>query len=204
MIDEIIVFQVGAIIFAFSSIVFLLLGKKKVLFDTEFFISFITTMSYVIMSLGVATTISFNGQTIYWSRWLFYIVACPLLMYDIIKILKISNKEYYQFALLTALTMFNGFLASYLSTSSRWIFLLLGSFAFICLLYLVFRGNDNSDFKHLKPFVFIGWSLFPVVFLLSPTGLGLLETTVSESLYLVLDVVTKMLFGIITIRLKTR
>lgn len=200
--DEILVFQLGAIVFGFSSFIFLFIGRKKTLFDTEFFISFFTAISYVLMSLGLATNTSLNGQVIYWSRWLFYLVACPLLIYDIAMILKISKEEYTKLALLTGLTMFNGFLASYILTSSRWIFFIFSSIAYVCLLFMVFKGKDDTKFKSLKPFVLVGWSLFPVVFILAPTGLGLLVTSTTETFYFVLDLITKLFFGIVTIRLK--
>jgi len=197
-----VVFQIGAIIFGLSSFIFLYIGRTKSLFDTEFFISFITATSYALMSLSVATTVSLGGQIIYWSRWLFYLVACPLLVYDIAKILHISREDFPKLALLTGLTMFNGFLASFIVTSSRWIFFFLSSIAFICLLFMIFKGETNTKFKSLKPFVLVGWSLFPFVFLLAPTGFGLLETSISETLYLVLDLITKLFFGIITIKMK--
>ncbi|MDG6256763.1 MAG: bacteriorhodopsin [Methanomicrobiaceae archaeon] len=202
MATEIIVFQIGAMIFAASSVVFLFGGTKKLMFDTEFFISFITSTSYVVMSLAIATTVALGGGTIYWSRWLFYMAACPLLMYDVVRISTTSHQEYPKFVLLTCLTMFNGFLASFIVTSSRWIFFLFGSAAFIGLLYMVSRGQENRASKTLKPFVYIGWSLFPVVFLLAPTGFGIFDAPVTAFLYLLLDIVTKLWFGIITIRMK--
>ncbi len=196
------VFQIGAVIFGLFSVFFLLLGRKKQLFGTEFFISFITTTSYVLMSTGIATIVSLNGQTIYWSRWLFYLAACPLLMYDVAKILHIADREYPKIALFTCLTMFNGFLASYIVTSSRWLFFGLSSAAYVCLLFIILRGKDTPAFRSLKPFVLFSWSLFPLVFLLAPTGFNVLETSVSETLYLILDVVTKSFFGILTIKMK--
>jgi sensory rhodopsin len=200
--SESLVFQIGAVIFGLFSFFFLLLGKKKQLFGTEFFISFITTISYALMSIGIATTISLNDQTIYWSRWLFYLTACPLLMYDVAKILHIADREYPKIALFTCLTMFNGFLASYIVTSSKWIFFGFSSIAFICLLYIILQGKTNPAIRSLKPFIIFSWSLFPVVFLLAPTGLEVLDTIVSETMYLVLDVVTKLFFGILTIKMK--
>ena len=200
--QEVLIFQLGATIFGISSFIFLTLGKKKIFFDTEFFISFITAISYAVMSLGIATTESIDGQMIYWSRWLFYICACSLLVYDIARILSISNNQYPKLALLTGLTMFNGFLASLITTQSRWIFFIFSSISFICLLYLIFQGKNNPEFKFIKFFILIGWSLFPLVFLLAPTGFGILQTFTSVSLYLILDLITKLFFGFLTIRLK--
>ncbi len=196
------IFQIGALIFAIASIYFLASGKNKPNFDTEFFISFITTTSYALMSQGIAVGTSLGGDTIYWSRWLFYMVACSLLMYDAAKILNIPDGDYPKLAILTWLTMFNGFLSSYIITSSRYIFYILGSAAFIGLLYNVLKGQDNPDFRTLKQFVLVGWTLFPIVFLLSPTGIGIINTSVAESSYLVLDVVTKIIFGLKTSSLK--
>ena len=200
--SEVLVFQMGAVIFALASVYFMFSGKKKPSFSTEFFISFITTTSYVLMSQSIAITTSLSGEIIYWSRWIFYMASCSLLMYDTSKVLSIYESDYPKMALLTGLTMFNGFLASYVTTSSRWLFYLLSSIAYIGLVYKVTQGEDNPKFNLLKPFVLVGWTLFPVVFLLAPTGIGLLNTSFSEAGYLVLDIATKILFGIQTSRLK--
>jgi sensory rhodopsin len=154
------------------------------------------------MSLGVATTPSSGGGIIYWSRWLFYMAACSLLMFDTARALNITTEDYSKMAIFTGLTMFNGFLASYIVTQSRWIFCGLSSAAYIGLLSFVMRGKENLQFRSLKPFVLIGWTLFPVVFILAPTGFGILETLIAEASYLILDIITKIIFGIMTSRLK--
>jgi sensory rhodopsin len=123
-------------------------------------------------------------------------------MYDTAKVLSISDKEYPKMALLTWLTMFNGFLSSYVVTSSRWIFFVLSSAAFAGLLYMVLHGEDNPEFGSLKPLVLVGWTLFPVVFLLAPTGVGVLGTATAEAGYLLLDIATKIAFGVMTSKLK--
>jgi sensory rhodopsin len=79
---------------------------------------------------------------------------------------------------------------------------MLSSAAFAGLLYMVIQGEDNPGFRSLKPFVLVGWTLFPAVFLLAPTGIGVLETAVAEAGYLLLDIATKIVFGINTSRLK--
>lgn len=196
------VFQTGGIIFAIASVMFLFGRTKKPNTMTEFFISFITTTSYAIMSLGIATTTSTGGAVIYWSRWLFYMAACSLLMFDTAHALSISLNEYPKMAIFTGLTMFNGFLASYIVTDWRWIFFALSSAAYLGLLSLVVRGQTNPQFRSLKPFVVIGWTLFPIVFILAPTGVSVLDTVVAEASYLILDVITKIIYGIKTARLK--
>ena len=51
-------------------------------------------------------------------------------------------------------------------------------------------------------FVIFAFAFFPLVFLLAPTGVGVLDTVVAEASYLMLDIVTKILFGIKTTWLK--
>ena len=197
-----IVFQAGGIIFAIASVMFLFTGTKKPNTMTEFFISFITTTSYAVMSLGIATTTSAGGALIYWSRWLFYMAACSLLMFDAAHALGISQAEYPKMAIFTGLTMFNGFLASFVVTEWRWIFFALSSAAYLGLLSFVVRGQENPQFRSLKSFVLVGWTLFPIVFVLAPTGFGIVDTLVAETSYLILDIITKIIFGIMTSRLK--
>jgi sensory rhodopsin len=45
-------------------------------------------------------------------------------------------------------------------------------------------------------FVMVTWSLFPVVWVLAPTGLGVFTTFVEAILYLALDFITKIAFGL--------
>ncbi|WP_455282204.1 hypothetical protein, partial [[Eubacterium] cellulosolvens] len=79
---EISVYWIGALIFLISTIGFLI-NKQKVddrfLGASDVFVSFITSISYVVMALAIATTSSPYGGAIYWSRWLFYIASCSIL-----------------------------------------------------------------------------------------------------------------------------
>jgi len=48
---------------------------KELIFSSNVFVSFITTISYVVMALALGTSVAENGQPIYWTRWLFYIAS---------------------------------------------------------------------------------------------------------------------------------
>jgi bacteriorhodopsin len=50
--------------------------------------------------------------------------------------------------------------------------------------------------KWVNSYIFFGWTVFPIVFLLAPTGLGLLGAGVANLLYLLLDICTKIVFSI--------
>lgn len=68
----------GIIIFTISSIYFIIKPKKP--FNSAFLVSFVTLISYIVMLQG-----SFVEFDLYWTRWLFYGISCPLLAFEISK-----------------------------------------------------------------------------------------------------------------------
>jgi sensory rhodopsin len=150
------------------------------------------------MALALGTAIAENGQPIYWTRWLFYIASCSILTLDIASIARKPAAEKVEVALFTGLTMFCGFLASMIVTADRWWFFALSSAAYISMLYTLFRrsGDARVNVTFIMWFVMVTWSLFPVVWVLAPTGLGVFTTLVEAILYFVLDCTTKIAFGL--------
>ncbi len=97
MIEESVVFWTGALIFALSSLMFTFLenrnSSRRYLFNSHVFVSFITTISYCIMALGLATVTAESGDLIYWTRWLFYAGSCSILTLDIATLAKKPNEK---------------------------------------------------------------------------------------------------------------
>ncbi len=204
--EESLVFWAGAGVFGASTLMFLVIGGRrevdKFLLGPDVFVSFITTVSYVVMAFAIATVTAANDQPVYWSRWLFYIASCSLLASEVGRIIGKSGEEILEMVILTGLTMFCGFLASYTTAAERWWFFALSSAAFIGLLYEIFRKTGEGGMRGIGLFVLVGWSLFPVVFALAPTGIGTITTYVEAILYALLDVFTKIVFGVWTLRAK--
>lgn len=202
MIEESLVFWIGALLFGISSVMFVVLenrnSSRKQMFNSHVFVSFFTTISYVVMALALATVTAENGQPIYWTRWLFYVASCSILTLDIAFIAKKPNSKKAEVAVFTALTMFCGFLASIIVTVDRWWFFGLSTAAYIAMLFALFKPSSNgeSNVSSIKWFVLLTWSLFPVVWVLAPTGFGILEVDIVTILYLILDFITKISFGV--------
>ncbi len=150
------------------------------------------------MALALGTAVAENGQPIYWTRWLFYIASCSILTLDIAFIARKPASEKVEVALFTGLTMFCGFLASMVVTVDRWWFFALSSAAYIGMLYTLFKrsSDERVNVTSIMWFVMVTWSLFPVVWVLAPTGLGVFTTLVEAILYLALDCTTKIAFGL--------
>jgi sensory rhodopsin len=200
--EEAFVYWTGAAIFGLASLVFAgLTGRRhgsERLFASNIFVSFITTISYVVMALALATTVADNGQPVYWTRWLFYIASCSILTLDIAFIARTPTVKKVEVALFTGLTMFCAFLASIIVTADRWWFFALSTVAYIGMIYTLFKqpANERVNIKSIMWFVLLTWSLFPVVWVLAPTGFGIFTILTEAVLYLALDFITKIVFGV--------
>ena len=202
MVEESIVFWIGSVIFALASLVFAVLENRRnvreMVFRSHIFVSFITTISYMVMALALATGVADNGQPIYWTRWLFYVASCSVLTLDVAFIAKIPDAKKVEVALFTGLTMFCGFLASIIVSVDRWWFFGLSAAAYVGMIYTMFKRYDgrSMSISSIMWFVILTWSLFPVIWVLAPTGIGIFATDIEAILYLALDFITKITFGV--------
>ena len=190
-----IIFLAGLVIFALSSIYFYFAGKNRGGLNSAFLVSFVTLISYLLMWQGKLTTTSANGEPIYWTRWLFYGMSCTLLMLEIAQVKGIAGGERVNLLYLTAIVMGTGFLAARDTTAVRWAHFAISSMAYILLiLKILLTRTAGAGWTHA--YIYFGWTVFPIVFLLAPTGLGLIGAAVANLLYLLLDIYTKIVFNL--------
>ena len=190
-----IVFLIGLLIFAISSAYFYFTGRDKDGLNTAFLVSFITLISYVLMWQGDLTVVTPAGEPIYWSRWLFYGLSCTLLMLEIAQVKGIQGGGRAQLIYLTAIVMGTGYLAARDLTAVKWVHFVISSVAYVLLVIQVLSVQTaGSGWVH--SYIFFGWTVFPIVFLLAPTGFGLISAALANAVYLVLDIFTKIAFNI--------
>jgi sensory rhodopsin len=185
----------GLLIFAGSSAYFYFAGKNKNALNSAFLVSFITLISYVLMWQGNLTVVTEAGQPILWTRWLFYGLSCTLLMVEIAQLKTIQGERLVQLLYLTAIVMFTGLLAARDLTAVKWIHFVISSVAYILLVSKVLSVRTTAS-QWVRNYIFFGWTVFPIVFLLAPTGFGLIGAAVANLLYLLLDIYTKIVFNI--------
>jgi len=130
---------------------------------------------------------------LYWTRWAFYGLSCPLLIYEISKQLGLDNKQNFTNIFLTAMVMLTGVLSSITSGDYKLAFFAISCVIFCKVLYSVFTSKSDQLVR-IAPYMILGWSAFPVVFLLSFEGYGLIQNVLAASIYLGLDLFTKILF----------
>jgi sensory rhodopsin len=190
-----IVFIVGMVLFAISSAYFFFLGRGKKDLNSAFLVSFLTLVSYLVMWQGKLTVTTQAGEPIFWSRWLFYGATCTLLIAEIAKLNGTKGEKLVELLYLTVIVMFTGFLAARDLTSIRWIFFTISSVAYVLLVIQVLPVKVKKV-QWVTPYILFGWTVFPIVFLLEPTGLGLIGAALANLLYLALDIYTKIVFNI--------
>ena len=180
----------GIILFSLSSIYFLINPKPG--FNSPFLVSITTLVSYILMMEG--TFLIGNTDTgLYWTRWLFYGISCPLLIYEISSQLGLNIKQIFSNIFLTVMVMVTGVLSSITSDNFKLAFFAISCIVFAKILYSVFTSKSD-ELKRIAPYMIFGWSIFPIVFLFSSEGYGLIQNTVAAYLYILLDLFTKIIF----------
>lgn len=193
MID--IIFIAGMAIFGLSSLYFLL-TKKSGGINTAFLVSFVTLASYVLMWEGSFVGLSPGGEPIFWTRWLFYALSCSLLMLEIARVKGITGSgKVAELVFLNVLVMGGGFLAAITSGTAKWLFFVLASIAYLLQVAPLFKVKTKGS-SWINAYILFGWSVFPVVFVLAPTGIEVFGAAVAMGLYLVLDIYTKIVFNL--------
>jgi sensory rhodopsin len=189
------VFLIGALLFAASSMYFYFTSPKD--FNTSLYVSLVTLVSYVIMHSG-DYTVSVGDTTVYYTRWVFYGLSCALLMYEIAKRLKKNGETTANMLYATVLVMGTGALAAITTDQYQIFFFLISSVVYVMLLRMIFSAKANPYRRQLKAYVGLGWTLFPLVFVLSPTMFGVISLAVAQAAYLALDAMTKIAFYVTT------
>jgi sensory rhodopsin len=195
MLSTIDILITSSVVFAVSSLVFLYLTArtKKTAYSYAFLVSTITLISSLIMLDGNIVSISSSGDTLYYTRWLGYMASCSLLMFSIAKYVRIPKELYLRLITLNVLTMLTGALASIATGWLMIAYFIIGGITYIIMLAIIMNKGERK-LSWISKYVHLGWSIFPVIFLLSPEGFGVISLASSLLLYLVLDIFTKIVF----------
>lgn len=184
---------IGIIIFSISSLYFRFTRNNNKILNSAFIVSLITVVSHIIFLDGQFSGITTSGDMLYYTRWIAYIASCTLLSYAMAQKLGITGYKKVDLLYMMALTMITGALASVTTGITMLLFFIVGGITFIRAINIL-RSGDKPVFKSIAPFLWFGWSVFPIVFILSPEGYNIISVTISMIAYLVLDIYTKIFF----------
>lgn len=163
-------------------------------YQTASLVLMVTALAYAVMLYQSFSTNFITGEQVYFVRWFFYIISCSLLMFTMTKLLKTPKTDILPIIVLNGLVMLSGGLTALMDTPLKWLVFGLGCVFYILQMKLIFIDRQNNHIKFVMPYIIFGWSVFPIIFILAPEGVGVISNLVAASLYLILDIYTKVVF----------
>lgn len=200
------IFFLGLLVFIAAFLIFYFFKKTNLAARLNLLVSLVTMTSYAVLFAGIGALKIDCYEYIYPTRWLFYILSCGLLIYEIALIMKKDKFDTFKMIALNTIVMLTGYLASIAGDLHRWIFFMISCLAFILLLFLIHakKPREKKIVGTVRWYVTFTWMLFPVVWVLAPTGISVFGAFVAAILYLLLDITTKIIFGLITARAEAK
>lgn len=186
------IFFIGALLFAGASAYFWLVNDNKE-FNSPLLVTGITTLSYLVMLEGSLATQLTDGAVIHWTRWVGYALSCPLLFYTVASGIT-SIKRRVTLSALMSLVMLAGAFAAVWTGWLFWAGFVFSSFLLAVSLITLYERSDGRYLQPMHKYIWFGWVVFPVVFLLGPSGLYIGSVGIAALLYLLLDIYTKIIF----------
>ena len=169
----------------------------------------IAIVAYVLLVLGVGA-IDGGGHTVYLVRYVDWLLTTPINVLYLALLAQASRTDVGKLVGLQVLTIVFGFAGAVSSGALAFGLFGLGAVAFGGVVYLLY--NEVADaasaalsdvevslYRTLRNFVVVLWSVYPVVWLLGASGIGLLDVETATLVIVYLDVVTKVGFGVIAL-----
>ncbi|MFB6128199.1 MAG: bacteriorhodopsin [Halorhabdus sp.] len=172
-------------------------------------VTLIATVAYGLMALGIGEITTATGATVFVPRYVDWLLTTPLHVVFIALIAGADRRLIAKAAALQAATIALGFVGALLATPLKELFFLAGSLAFAGVVYLLVidaneSARDRDDvtaglYRKLRNFVIVLWLVYPVIWLLAPTGYGFMTTETASLVITYIDVVAKVGFGLIAL-----
>lgn len=169
-------------------------------------ISGIAAVAYGLMSFEIGWYAA-GDRTVFLPRYIDWLLTTPLLLLYLSMLVDASRSMIGKLVGINTVMIVAGFAAALLTGIERFALFALGGIAFVGLVYLLVgpltrqaqgHGSD-SLFQSLRNLTAILWAIYPVIWLLGPSGLDVLTLLVDGMLVTYLDLITKVGFGLIAL-----
>lgn len=172
-------------------------------------VTFIATVAYGLMALNVGAVTTVRDATLYVPRYVDWLLTTPLHVIYIGWLAGSDRTTLAKLAVLQAATIVFGFAGAVVAAPLHLLLFGAGSVGFAVVVYLLYgevarnaRERDDrrlSLFRQLRNFVVVLWLIYPVIWLLSGPGFGLMDTETASLVVTYIDVAAKVGFGLIAL-----
>ena len=161
-------------------------------------------VAYALMALGVGE-MAVADYTVQLARYADWLVTTPLLVLYLCMLSRPGRRTYVALVGLDAVVIAAGVGAALTPTNQKWVLYAVGCVAYVGLLYgllviLPRALGDDADprvtatFTVLRNLTVVLWTLYPAVWLLGPTGIGVLQQQMEQIVVVYLDFISKVGF----------
>lgn len=169
----------------------------------------IAAVAYALMAVDVGSVETMEGQTVFVVRYVDWLLTTPLHVAYLCLLAGVSRRYLAEAAVLQGATIALGLVGSLLAPPWSWLLFVAGSLTFARVLHLLYgritdaiRANREEMaglFRMLLNFIAVLWLVYPVIWVLGPPGLGLLDLETQSMVVSYIDVVAKIGFGLIAL-----
>jgi len=168
----------------------------------------IAAVAYLFMALDVGA-VATDGGTLQVARYVDWLLTTPLLLLYLVLLVRPTRRVLAVLIAVDVVVIVAGTVAVVTTGLVSWAAFGVGVVAYLGLVYgllvkLPAAASTSDDrvqavFGTLRNITVVLWTLYPLVWILAPTGLGILTTSTEMLVFVYLDVVSKVGFVVVAV-----
>jgi sensory rhodopsin len=168
----------------------------------------IAAVAYALMAQGYGS-IAVGGSSVAVVRYADWLVTTPLMVLYLGLLARSGLRIYGLLVVTDVVVIVSGVVAASVDGTARYAAFAVGVVAYLVLVYLLVRtlprgadfqsGDVVATFTTVRNLTVVVWTLYPIVWILAPTGLGLLLPDTQVLVLTYLDLVSKVGFVVVAV-----
>jgi len=169
----------------------------------------IAVVAYVLMALDIGAIETAVGGVAFVPRYVDWLLTTPLHILYLGLFAGASMNLVWRAAGLQAATIVLGLIAAVVASPVKWVLYLVGMGAFAAVVYHAYvpfdeaaRHTDEATFalyRKLRAFLVVLWLVYPVIWLVGPNAVGVMDVETTALVVAYIDIVSKVGFGLIAL-----
>ena len=177
---------------------------------SHFYVPLIAFTLYLLMALGAGALTTSTGRVFYFGRYIDWTFTTPLLLWSLVSnglqgtgikrpalVWGLLGADVYMIA--------TGFVAGLTDNLTvKWSFYITSCISFIAIYALLFgplkkltaTGPNGADYMKKATVLSLLWLAYPIVFIIGQEGLRIWSATADATLYTILDLTAKVVYGL--------